>query len=63
MSSFHMYSKLQNALENFSRAGAQMNQMMNMVGAEPNSALMRLEIGWVVPGRDLPQSELRPFAR
>ena len=58
MSSFHMYSTSQNAPEYFSRAGARMNQMMMIaVGAEPNSALVRLEIVWVVPGRNLPQPE------
>lgn len=63
MSSFHMHSMSQSAPESFSRAGAWMNRMMIMVGAEPNSALVWLEIGWVVPGRNLPYSELRLFAR
>lgn len=62
MSSFHMDSTSRSARENFSRAGARMNLEVVTVGAEPSSALVWPEIGWVVPGRNLPQSELRLFA-
>lgn len=54
MSSFPVDSTSRSARENFTRAGARVDGEMLSVGAQPNPALVRLEIGWVVPGRDLP---------
>lgn len=57
MSSLRVYGSAQSAPENLSRAAARVNQMMIAVDAEPNTALAWLEIGWVVPGRGLPQPD------